>query len=202
MSPRNRLTQTLHELSTLLFRCGGLAAATPEAERPANRDVAVWVICVSMLAAWYFFVFDPVRERNAMLRGRLSVLTSQCRAEQTELARVQREVQSLRRGQPQAWERAARLQLGFLKPGETTDLVAWRRQHPEAARAAEVARPAGPRCAAPAASRPVAADRAGGQAAGRIPAAPQAAARGEQDRARPRCAPPRQPVSVARAATE
>jgi len=130
MAPPTRLTQTLCALTTQLFRCRGLAPTPPGAERLGRREFLFWVLFIALGAGWYFLHWRPVRERNAMLSGRLTVLEAQHHAEELQLARVRREILTLERGRPEAWERAARARLGWLKPGEAVDLAAWLRAHP------------------------------------------------------------------------
>jgi hypothetical protein len=165
MAPPTRLTQTLCALTTQLFRCRGLAPTPPGAERFNRRELLFWALFIALGAGWYFLHWGPVRERNAMLSGRLTVLEAQRRAEELQLARVRRESLTLERGWPDAWERAARARLGWLKPGEAVNLSAWLRAHPgwdpgncSAARSiAEATRTCAPRtraaAAAPSSSR-------------------------------------------------
>jgi hypothetical protein len=180
MAPPTRLTQTLCALTTQLFRCRGLAPTPPGAERFNRRELLFWILFIALGAGWYFLHWQPVRQRNAMLSGRLTVLEAQRHAEELQLARVRREILTLERGKPDAWERAARAKLGWLKPGEAVDVAVWLRAHPgwdcgscAAVRAmAQAANNRAPRpraaAAAPAASRTA---RAGAQRTAR-PAGP------------------------------
>lgn len=128
MSSKPGLTQTLYALTTRVFRCRGLAQQSPEGDRFGGHDAAYWIVFTALAAAWFFFLFQPLRQRNEMLRGRKDVLEAQSRAEEIELRRLRSEMTMLERKDPGAWERAARVKLGWLKPGEITDILAWRRQ--------------------------------------------------------------------------
>jgi len=57
-----------------------------------------------------------------MLDGRLQVLRSHRLAEKREFTRLDRSINQLANGDPHAWERAARGKLGWVEPGEVTDL--------------------------------------------------------------------------------
>lgn len=154
-----RLTQTLSALTTRIFRCRGLEPQPLRDEREGAHDALLVLLSVLLLAGWYYFCFEPLRERNAMLAGRLDVLRAQQRAEERELARLKRETEQLASGDPLAWERAARARLGWLRPGEVVDLAGGRRSGGKAGngrRASETARapgavriPPGPRSAPP-----------------------------------------------------
>jgi hypothetical protein len=116
-------------LTTAIFRCPGWARpASAKLEALGWHDLAFWLVLVSLGAAWYFFMCEPQRERNELLAGRLETLRAQLRAEQDDLARLRREIAGLKKGEPAAWERAARARLGWLKPGEVLDIAAWRRE--------------------------------------------------------------------------
>lgn len=128
MSSKPGLTQTLYALTTRVFRCRGLAQQSLEGDRFGGHDAAYWIVFCALAAAWFFFLFQPLRQRNEMLRGRKDVLEAQSRAEEIELRRLRNETAMLERKDPGAWERAARVKLGWLKPGEITDILAWRRQ--------------------------------------------------------------------------
>lgn len=127
MSSKPGFTQTLYALTTRVFRCRGLSQQAPEQDKFGGHDAAYWIVFCALAAGWYFFLFEPQRQRNEMLIGRQDVLQSQLRAENVELRRLRNEMTLLQRKDPTAWERAARLKLGWLKPGEITDILAWRR---------------------------------------------------------------------------
>jgi hypothetical protein len=131
MPSKPGFTDTLCALTTRIFRCHGLAPSSERHDQVGGRDFAFWLALAAVGAAWYFLLFQPTRERNAMLAGRLTVLQAQWRAEHIEQARLRREIQALARGEAGAWERAARVQLGWLQPGEVTNREVWRREHPQ-----------------------------------------------------------------------
>lgn len=134
MSSRNGFTQTLYAMTTRIFRCRGLAMSSPEHDRFGGLDAACVIVFCALAAGWYFFVFEPQRLRNQMLQGRQEVLQAQLRSEAIELRRLRREMAQLERKDPAAWERAARGKLGWLKPGEIIDVVAWRKESVAAGR--------------------------------------------------------------------
>jgi hypothetical protein len=144
MPSKPGFTDTLCALTTRIFRCHGLAPSSERHDQVGGQDLVFWLAFAAVGAAWYFLLFQPTRERNAMLAGRLTVLQAQLRAEQVERGRLRREIQALARGAPEAWERAARIQLGWLQPGEVTDRDVWRREHPQWADLAQAPRPPRP----------------------------------------------------------
>lgn len=150
------LTQKLQSLTTQIFRCGGLSTQTEQGDRVNLLEVASWLIFFCLASGWYFFVFQPQRQRNELLTGRMEVLNAQANAEEVELNRVRREVNALEKGNKQAWERAARLQLGWIKPGEYLNLADARRGLPSFAQSQGLPRSSGaPRPnPAPAPARP------------------------------------------------
>lgn len=127
MSSRRSVTETLQAVTTAMFRCEGMGRQSSGHDRFGWHDLAWWVVVGAVAAAWYFMLYEPQRQRNQMLRGRLDVLKSQLKAEETELNRVRREVTALESDDPQAWERAARARLGWLEPDEVLDVLRWRR---------------------------------------------------------------------------
>jgi hypothetical protein len=141
MSSKPVLKDTLYALTTRIFRCQGLAPSSERHDRVGGHDVFFWLAFLSVGAAWYFLLFEPTCQRNNMLAGRLAVLRAQAKAEQQEQARLKLGIQSLLHGQPDAWERAARAQLGWLEPGEVTDRDTWRREHPQWASIAQAPPP-------------------------------------------------------------
>jgi len=121
----NRVTRAARAVwaaTSQIFRCPGLQTVSPGADNLGLHDLAYWAIFLAVLAAWILFVFAPQTERLGMLEERSSVLKTHLRAEKRELARLQRSIKNLQQGDPQAWERAARGRLGWLEPGEITDL--------------------------------------------------------------------------------
>ena len=91
------------------------------------HDLAYWLIFVAVMCAWFLFLFAPQHERLDMLASRRHVLNAHLAAEKNELQRLHLGIDDLLRGNPHAWERAARTRLGWLEPGELTDLKAWSR---------------------------------------------------------------------------
>lgn len=128
MSFKPHLSQKLYRLTTQLFRCGGLASSPAQHDRIGWHDAAFWLVVTALGAAWYFMLFQPQRQRNAMLEAREQVLQAQVRAEQAELDRLRRELALLKSGAKSSWEMAARAKLGWLEPGEMLDLEAWRKR--------------------------------------------------------------------------
>jgi len=121
----NRVTRAARAVwaaTSQIFRCPGLQAVPPDADKLGVHDLAYWVIFLAVLAAWFLFVFAPQTERLGMLEERCQVLKTHLRAEKRELLRLQRSIKDLQHGDPQAWERAARGRLGWVEPGEITDL--------------------------------------------------------------------------------
>ena len=115
-------------MTTALFRCGGMGRQSVRHDRLGAHDIAWWLVVGALGAAWYFMLFEPQRQRNEMLQGRLDVLNTQLMAEQIELRRMAREVRALERDDPRAWERAARARLGWLQPNEVLDVRRWRQE--------------------------------------------------------------------------
>jgi hypothetical protein len=87
------------------------------------------MIFIVALCAWFLLLFAPQRERLNNLIEREHVLRGHTLAEKHELARLQRSIAELTKNNPFAWERAARGRLGWVEPGEITDVVAWTRSH-------------------------------------------------------------------------
>jgi hypothetical protein len=116
-----RLTQALSTV-TSIFRCQGLQHTPSDADGFGFHDIAWWLIFIAILGGWFVFLFGPQRERLNMLDGRREVLVTHLSAERRELKRLESSISALTKGDPTAWERAARARLGWLEPGETTDL--------------------------------------------------------------------------------
>ncbi len=131
MSAGRRVADTFRAMTTTLFRCPGLSCQSADADRLGLHDLAWWLVMIAAVGAWYFMMYEPQQQRLQMLNGRTNVLDAQLKAEQIELNRVQREIKALKSNDIRAWERAARAALGWLKPGEITDIQAWRQQQIE-----------------------------------------------------------------------
>jgi len=127
---KNRITQTLQALTTVLFRCPGLAATSGRQDAFGMRDLFLWTLFLLMAAAWYQFLFLPVREQNIQLQQQLERREREAHQAQIRLDRVRAETTMLRQGQREAWERAGRVQLGWLAPGEALDPAIWKRENP------------------------------------------------------------------------
>jgi hypothetical protein len=112
------LTRKIIALTTAVFRCRGLDTEERPAPAEPRRALFFWTAFLLVVTAWYLFLFDPTREKNELLRARLLQLEGQLRAEETDLRRTKDEVRALVENDRRAWERAARAQLGWLKPGE------------------------------------------------------------------------------------
>lgn len=80
---------------------------------------------------WYFAWYAPAVRRVRMLEARAESLRGTLTAAKRELYRVRTDSAALRRSEPQAWERAARVRLGWLAPGEINDVTSWRRAEEE-----------------------------------------------------------------------
>lgn len=121
------ITRLVRGLSsvTSIFRCHGLQHTPADADRFGGHDLLYWILFVGLLSVWFLFLFAPQHERLSMLEGRRQVLGTHMGLEKRELKRLQRSIDDLARGDPQAWERAARGRLGWVEPGEVTDLASW-----------------------------------------------------------------------------
>ncbi|MGD0092532.1 MAG: hypothetical protein ABSE73_21665 [Planctomycetota bacterium] len=117
-----RAARAVWEVTSQIFRCPGLQPVPHNADNLGVHDLAYWVIFLAVMAAWFLFVFAPQAERLGMLAERTKVLKTHLEAEKRELARLQRSLKQLQQNDPQAWERAARGRLGWVEPGEITDL--------------------------------------------------------------------------------
>jgi hypothetical protein len=97
----------------------------PDADNLGLHDIAYWLIFLSCLSGWFLFYFAPQRERLALLEDRRDVLSAHLAAEKRELKRLERSVKALHGGNPLAWELAARGRMGWVEPGEITDISSW-----------------------------------------------------------------------------
>ena len=119
------MTQTLRVVTSHLFRCHGLQTIPSDADRFGAHDLAWWIVFLAVISGWFLFIFAPQSERLGMLKDRHTVLCSQLKENTKELQRLRRGISDLAGGDANAWERAARGRLGWLEPGELTDVVAW-----------------------------------------------------------------------------
>jgi len=123
--PITRITRTLSAITSQVFRCHGLMRPKADADNLGIHDIAYWLIFLSCLAGWFLFYFAPQRERLGLLDDRRDVLAAHLAAEKRELKRLERSVKALQQGDPFAWERAARGRMGWVEPGEITDISTW-----------------------------------------------------------------------------
>ena len=121
-----KLTRTFSAFTSQIFRCPGLDTPPADADRIGGQDFAFWLIFLSLIAAWFLFLFAPQRERLKLLESRQQVLTAHLALEKREHVRLQRSTQELMKNDPLAWERAARGRLGWVAPGEVVDVRNWR----------------------------------------------------------------------------
>jgi hypothetical protein len=131
-STRHRITcavRTFGTITSQIFRCHGLDQLSSRADQLGLHDVAWWLIFLVALSAWFLLLFAPQRERLNNLAEHQQVLVGHLKAEKRELGRLHRSIDELTRGDPRAWERAARGRLGWLEPGEVIDIVAWNHSH-------------------------------------------------------------------------
>ena len=131
-STRSRITcavRTVGNLTSQIFRCHGLDNLASRADQLGLHDIAWWLVFLVAISAWFMLLFSPQRERLNNLAERQQVLLGHLKAEKRELGRLHRSIDELTRGDPRAWERAARGRLGWLEPGEVTDVVAWNHTH-------------------------------------------------------------------------
>jgi len=127
---KRRVTQTLHALTTVLFRCPGLSASSGRQDAFGLRDVFFWAVFLLIAGAWYELLFVPTRAQNAQLQQALQQRQYEAHQAEVRQARLQQETGALQEGRKEAWVRAARVQLGWLAPDEALDPVLWRREHP------------------------------------------------------------------------
>jgi len=128
---KRRVTQTLHALTTVLFRCPGLSANSDRRDTFGLRDVFFWAVFLLICAAWYEFLFVPTRSHNAQLEQQLEQRVHEVQQAEVRLGRLRQETTALREGHKEAWVRAARVQLGWLAPDEALDPGLWQREHPQ-----------------------------------------------------------------------
>lgn len=138
-----RMARRVGAVTSQLFRCRGLQHVPASVDRLGSHDLAYWIFFLAALTGWFLFLFAPQRERLGMLEDRAQVLTAHLNAERKEMRRLQRGIGDLQRGDPRAWERAARGHLGWVEPGEILDMVTWNQTHAQAP-PAPVAPPATP----------------------------------------------------------
>jgi hypothetical protein len=127
-----RAARKFSDVTSQIFRCRGIQYNQPASDRFGNHDLLHWVVFLTVLAVWFTFLFLPQRERVELLTGRLSSLGMQQKEEQKELQRLQSGIAALLKNDPNAWERAARGHLGWLEPGEMTDMRAWNQNRAQA----------------------------------------------------------------------
>jgi len=122
-----RVAERISVVTSQIFRCQGLDHVSPGADRLGTHDVFYWLVFTAAISGWYLFHFAPQRERLQALNERRHTLDVHLREESRELRRLTRGIRDLTANDPTAWERAARGKLGWLEPGELTDMVKWSR---------------------------------------------------------------------------
>jgi hypothetical protein len=120
-----RVSRVVSAVTSQIFRCHGLERSSGRCENLGTHDILYWFLFVTAISGWFLFVFIPQRERLENLQGRNATLGAHVKAERKELKRAQRGIRDLERGEPDAWERAARGRLGWMEEGEIVDVVGW-----------------------------------------------------------------------------
>jgi hypothetical protein len=146
--PITRITRVLAGV-TSIFRCHGLHAVPSNADNLGGHDLVYWCGFLALMTAWFLFVYMPQCRKGEMLAGRQDALALQLDTDKKELVRLQRGIVSLKSGDSMAWERAARERMGWLEPGEITDVERWRQTHPQFGARPVYSRPAAPLNAQP-----------------------------------------------------
>ncbi|HLX62485.1 MAG TPA: hypothetical protein VKX17_14500 [Planctomycetota bacterium] len=116
----SRITRAIGSV-TSIFRCHGLQAVAPNADRIGGHDVFYWMCFLALISVWFLFVYMPQCWRYEKLAGRQQALNLEMESDKKELERLKRGIASLNNGDALAWERAARKRLGWLEPGELLD---------------------------------------------------------------------------------
>ncbi len=107
-----------------IFRCMGFQPDAGQSDDWGLRDAVCWMLFLIAACGWFLFLFVPQRSRLARLELRRHTLARRLKAEKHQLQRLQHGIAALARDDRYAWERAARGRLGWLEPGEITDLAA------------------------------------------------------------------------------
>ncbi len=106
---------------TSIFRCHGLQHLPPGVDRVGGHDLFYWCGFLALMTGWFLFVYAPQCRRVEKLTGRQQALALELTQDSRALARLEQGIGDLRQGSALAWERAARVRLGWLQPGETLD---------------------------------------------------------------------------------
>lgn len=106
---------------TSIFRCHGLQHLPPGVDRVGGHDLFYWCGFLALMTGWFLFVYAPQCRRVEKLTGRQQALALEFSQDTRSLARLEQGIGDLRQGSALAWERAARVRLGWLQPGETLD---------------------------------------------------------------------------------
>jgi hypothetical protein len=146
--PITHITRVLAGV-TSIFRCHGLHAVPANADNLGGHDLLYWCGFLASMSGWFLFVYMPQCRKVEMLTGRQDTLALQLENDKKELVRLQRGIASLKNGDSLAWERVARERMGWLEPGEITDLERWRQTHPQFGARPVYSRPATPLSAQP-----------------------------------------------------
>jgi len=120
-----RMARTLTAVTSQIFRCPGLHRTPPSSDNLGTHDLLYWILFLTAISGWLLFIYVPQRERIGLLEDRRSVLETHLKIEKKELKRLQIAIADLCRGEPVAWERVARQKLGYVAPGEQTDMMVW-----------------------------------------------------------------------------
>ena len=81
------------------------------------RDILLIIVCLLMFGAAFVWLTPALSDiRN--LQEELHTLQMKHEAQEQEVAQLQKEIDDLRSGKPQAVERVAREKFGYCRPGE------------------------------------------------------------------------------------
>ncbi|HOG49185.1 MAG TPA: septum formation initiator family protein [Lentisphaeria bacterium] len=81
------------------------------------RDILLILVCVILFGV-AFVLLTPALSDIRNLQEELQTLQMKYEAQQQEVAQLQKEIDDLRSGKPQAVERVAREKFGYCRPGE------------------------------------------------------------------------------------
>ncbi len=81
------------------------------------RDILLIIVCLIMFGAAFVWLTPAISDIR-ILQEELQALQMKHEAQQQEVAQLQREIDALRSGKPQAVERVAREKFGYCRPGE------------------------------------------------------------------------------------
>ena len=81
------------------------------------RDILLIIVCLIMFGAAFVWLTPAISDIR-ILQEELQALQMKHEAQQQEVAQLQKEIDELRSGKPQAVERVAREKFGYCRPGE------------------------------------------------------------------------------------